>query len=425
MKPLAICITAALFITLIVSLRLRPTDGDFKLPEAQRKAAFAQVAKAWSGAPKTLAAGWGMSHLPLRKLGGTNKQARSAREGLPPRLSLLLLGQPEAPQIALITLEVVSVPKRLAQLLRSYAAEVLSLPSQRIIVVATHTHAGPRPSFGPALQLAFGAPEMEEKGLAASVAYAAKEARKTYARARLGHASSRLPAYIANRSHGVTTAVDDRLRCLVLDIGGRALLLWNYAAHPTLVARHSAHADGDYPARVAAILEQQGGIDQVIFVPGRSAHATVATQRNPERLAEVLAHALRGLEIIATNAMNSRVALSFKPIELPELQPLMPVFGPFTAAPWLSRWLGDNERTVSLLRLGPLGLTFVSGEVSNGLVPSKSARQWVVSLAGSGLGYLVLPKDRNVEPERPFVLLNDQQLKQMGELLRIVSGSGD
>jgi hypothetical protein len=425
MKRLAICLTGAYLITLIVSLQFGATDGDFALPEAQRKAALAQVAKAWSLAPKELAAGWGMSNLPLRKVGAANEQTRTAREGLPPRLSLLLLGQPGAPKMALVTLEVLSVPKRLAQLVRAYAGEVLSLPSERIVVVATHTHAGPRPAFGPALQVAFGAPEMDEKGMASSVAYAANEARKTYARARLGHASSRLPTYIANRSHGATAVVDDRLRCLVLDVGGRALLLWSYAAHPTLVARHSSQADGDYPARVAAILEQQGGIDQVVFLPGRSAHATVATERNPERLAEVLAHALRGLELIATNTMNSRVALSFSPIELPEVQPLIPLFDRVTAAPWLSRWLGDNERSVSLLRLGSVGLTFVSGEVSNGLVPSTSARQWVVSLAGSGLGYLVLPKDRNVEPERPFVLLNDQELTQIGELLRIVSRSGD
>ena len=44
-------------------------------------------------------------------------------------------------------------------------------------------------------------------------------------------------------------------------------------------------------------------------------------------------------------------------------------------------------------------------------------------MSGSGLGYLVDPRDRFVEPERPLVLLSEAELSQMGELLRIVAGS--
>ena len=60
--------------------------------------------------------------------------------------------------------------------------------------------------------------------------------------------------------------------------------------------------------------------------------------------------------------------------------------------------------------------------MSNGLV-EHLRDQWVVSMSGSGLGYLVDLGDRFVEPERPLVLLSETELSQMGELLRIVAGS--
>jgi len=425
MKRLLICIVALALGAGLASLRLRPSDGPSKLPEALQKAAFAKVARAWSSRPGALAAGWGLADLPIAKLGTADPESkkRSARAELPPRLSVLVLGQPGAPKMALVTAEMLSIPARTALLLRAYAGEALSMPREYIVVVATHTHAGPRPHFGPALRVAFGHSELEEQGLASAVAYAADQARRSYQQVRFGASSSRLSTYIANRSPGASSPVDDRLRAVQLSAQGRRVLLWSYAAHPTLVARSSRQADGDYPARVASILEEQAGFDQVIFLPGRTAHATVATERNPDRLAEILAHALRGLAEVADNGSTAQAGLAFEPIELPAIDPRFTLIGDLVAAPWLQSWLGKNESKVHLLRLGSVGMTFVAGEVSNGLVPSTSGDQWVVSLSGSGLGYLVDPKDRSVQPERPLVLLGKSELTQMGELLRIVAGS--
>ena len=137
----------------------------------------------------------------------------------------------------------------------------------------------------------------------------------------------------------------------------------------------------------------------------------------------MLAHALGGLATIAENQSTALTGLAFEQIELPALEPRLPVVAGLVVAPWLHQWLGRNEVQTHLLRLGRVGLTFVSGEVSNGLVPSTSGDQWVVSMSGSGLGYLVDPRDRFVEPERPLVLLSEAELSQMGELLRIVAGS--
>ena len=161
----------------------------------------------------------------------------------------------------------------------------------------------------------------------------------------------------------------------------------------------------------------------MIFLPGRTAHATVATERNPDRLAVVLIQALLGLEEMAKHNSFSNVGFAFESIELPELDPRVPLVSDVVAAPWLHNWLGSSDIHVHLLRVGRIGMTFVSGEVSNGLVPSTAGDQWVVSLSGSGLGYLVDPRDRSVQPEQPLVLLGTNELSQMGELLRIVAGS--
>ena len=190
------------------------------------------------------------------------------------------------------------------------------------------------------------------------------------------------------------------------------------APHPRVAARSMQTV---ITSRVASILEEQAA-PSVIFLPGRTAHATVATQRHPDRLAGCW-RTRRRPATIAENQSTALTGLAFEQIELPALEPRLPVVAGLVVAPWLHQWLGRNEVQTHLLRLGRVGLTFVSGEVSNGLVPSTSGDQWVVSMSGSGLGYLVDPRDRFVEPERPLVLLSEAELSQMGELLRIVAGS--
>ena len=68
-------------------------------------------------------------------------------------------------------------------------------------------------------------------------------------------------------SPGASSPVDDRLRVLRLNARGRRLLVWSYSAHPTLVARNSLEADGDYPARVARGLEEKLDFDQNVSEP--------------------------------------------------------------------------------------------------------------------------------------------------------------
>ena len=108
-----------------------------------------------------------------------------------------------------LTAEILSVPKRTGELIRAYAGEVLNMPPDRILVIATHTHAGPRPHFGPALHTAFGEPEFDERSLAAAVAYAADQAKKSYQMVQTGSASTQFPAYIANRSPGASSPAAD------------------------------------------------------------------------------------------------------------------------------------------------------------------------------------------------------------------------
>ena len=136
----------------------------------------------------------------------------------------------------------------------------------------------------------------------------------------------------------------------------------------------------------------------------------------------MLAAALGGLATIAENQSTALTGLAFEQIELPRSSHASRSSQGWSWRPGFTNGSGRNEVQTHLLRLGAR-LTFVSGEVSNGLVPSTSGDQWVVSMSGSGLGYLVDPRDRFVEPERPLVLLSEAELSQMGELLRIVAGS--
>ena len=114
MRRHLICLSLAVLAVILASVRLRPTPSALELPEATKKVAFAKVAKAWSADPAPLEAGWGRVDLPLAKLGqeGSTSTVRTGRAGLPPRLSVLILGQRGQPEAVLVTAELLSTPRR-------------------------------------------------------------------------------------------------------------------------------------------------------------------------------------------------------------------------------------------------------------------------------------------------------------------------
>ena len=82
---------------------------------------------------------------------------------------------------------------------------------------------------------------------------------------RMGSSDSQLSTYIANRSPGASSPVDDRLRAITSTHRVVACCCGPTQRTHLRVAAH-ARADGDYPARVASILEEQAGYHQVIFL---------------------------------------------------------------------------------------------------------------------------------------------------------------
>ena len=209
----------------------------------------------------------GSSRSPARQTRPRQQIARAhGPVGLPPRLSVLILGQRGQPEAVLVTAELLSTPRRTNLLVRAYAGESVAIPPERILIVATHTHAGPGP-FGPALRIAFGSRKARTK-LAAAVAYAAGRAKQNHQGAygvvdsrlsttsRIGAQAPRHPSMSASGRSPSTHQV-------------AACCCGPTPAHPPS-CRGAQRADGDYPG--VAHPRRTSRHRRVIFLPGRTAH---------------------------------------------------------------------------------------------------------------------------------------------------------
>ena len=128
MKRVTVCIAIGIISLVLATVRYHPEEPGAQLSEALQKSTYASVARVQSAKAGLLAAGWSKVDLPIAKLAHDNNPGRTAREELVPRLSVLLIGRPTQPQLALITLETLAIPDRLDRVLRAYAGEVLNMP---------------------------------------------------------------------------------------------------------------------------------------------------------------------------------------------------------------------------------------------------------------------------------------------------------
>jgi len=200
----------------------------------------------------------------------------------------------------------------------------------------------------------------------------------------------------------------------VIDRAGTRLLLWSYAAHPTLVGHSAAHRDADYPGRVESLLKRDLHAQMAMFLPGQTAQAGAAATRDPQGFAFALAEALAGLRVLADGNPSEQCALEMTAMTTDEGTAL-PLFGPFTLAPFIGRQLGPNDQRIVAVNLCGQRIVALAGEPARGLFGGRKAGEWLIGMAGMGYGYLVPPADRYRGVEAPFVVLSDGGLARMRE----------
>ncbi len=292
--------------------------------------------------------------------------------------------------VVFVSAELLLIP---ALLVEAVEERTRDLGVDRLLLAATHTHAGPGGFWEEPLgeRLATGPyDEATFERVAAAIVEAVKRALAARAPASLAVARGEARDLVRNRHRG--GLVDGRLvRVSVTAPGGAPLAdLVLFPSHATMLGVGNRLLSGDWPGalmrgRAAPLLFFQGAVgDQSPLVPG-------GLPSTPESYAGLVKQRLEGLTL-GTPEPEPELAVTTSTVVLPA-----PV--PGAAPPPLRRLLANlfydlvpSLARISAVRLGPLTLVAVPGEPV-----AEVGRRWreaagedteLLALAGDYLGYI-------------------------------------
>jgi len=291
--------------------------------------------------------------------------------------------------IALVSAEILLVPGDLA---RALEREVSDLKLDRVVLAATHTHAGPGGYWDEPLGERFATGPFDRavfELLVGRAALAVREAERALRPARLAVAFGSAPELAWGRGGG---AVDGHLvRARLSDPGGAPIAeVVLFPAHATLLGPANRLISGDWPgalmrAGAAPVLFFQGALgDQAPRMPP-------GEPPNPEAYARAIGARIDALVEGAPDPSPALAAAACR-IGLPSPDPgAVPPFLRRVARNLLDPLLPAEAELVAL-RLGPLTLLAVPGEpvaeVGRRFRALAGPGSEILSLAGDYLGYV-------------------------------------
>jgi hypothetical protein len=307
----------------------------------------------------------------------------------------LVLAEPGC-AVALVSVEILLVPGDLARAAAEQARQRAGVELDQVVIVATHTHAGPggywRNPAGERFATGPYDPDLASK-LAGRIAEAVARASKSLQPALLQISRADLPGLARNRDG---ERVDGRLLALrAAAVDGRTIgELLVFPAHSTVLGSRNRLVSGDWPGAlarsrpgVALVLQGALGDQSVQLPPGVAA--------DPDAYARALGERVSALTFPPGETAPPFAAAAAE-VSLPD-----PEFG---GAPPLLRRLAANvlggsvpaRSRVVALRAGPALLLLAPAEPVEAV-----GRAWrqaagdgaeAVSLAGDYLGYVETPQ---------------------------------
>lgn len=294
-------------------------------------------------------------------------------------------------RVGLVSLEVLSVTPEVASRVRERAR---ALGVGEVLVLATHTHSS-LGGYDPRLVaqlVGIGRYRPETVDAIVAAANAALEAAAgalTGVTLEVGAAQEQ--AFVYTRSGGETP--DGTLtRAVLRGPAGPVAELLVFAAHPTLVPRHRAYVDPDYPGRLSALRESEGS-GVTLFLQGAVGNASVAFGQGwgLERVADFS----RALAELAGKAPLTPAGESVR-LSLARVEAAMPRPDSSRLVPSFTRAAGNNllchssprVAEVTALALGPLEWLGVPGEPTTGAGAELVRRTGATRVLGLVDGYL-------------------------------------
>lgn len=314
----------------------------------------------------------------------------------------LALKQGEA-QVMILSVDLLAVTDEMrGAVLRKIRAKRF-FPRHGLMIAATHTHSGPGALSSRFLEQfaagPFDRPFFEKMtDTLAETALLATEALKP---ARISHGVAAVPELIRNRMDR-SGPVDSELRFVEFVGEGeeRIAALVNFSAHATVLKPDNLHFSGDYPGFLEAALEAQGGV--ALFTAGSVADQTAHPPEGSDRYeqAEAMGRELaRRVGESPRTMPQERAALSahLLSIRLPPAQVKMKPGK--RLAPFLSSPFFDAETVLQTIRIGPVLLIGIPGDMSvllgekmKASARARGMEAMIVGFANDYIGYL-LPRE--------------------------------
>lgn len=297
-------------------------------------------------------------------------------------------------QVGLVSLDLLLVPDVLAARVRERAR---ASGLEDVLVLATHTHSSLGGYDSRLVAQLSGTGRYREDVvdvITAAAGDALAQAAAALAPVSLEVGEARKQAFVVSRSGGPKP--DGVLtRAVFRGQEGPVAELLLFAAHPTMVPRHRAYVDPDYPGRLSALREEDGsGVTLVLQGAGGNASVAYSEGQGLERVSGFS----RALAELAGDAPLSPVGETVR-LSLARADAAMPRPDASRLVPSLTRAAGDNLlcesaprlAEVGALVLGPLKLVAVPGEPSVAAgteLLRRTGATGVLSLADGYVGYV-------------------------------------
>ena len=343
---------------------------------------------------------------------GQNRRAETIHDELTARALAL---QDENRMLVLVALDLIGFFRRDVFDVVQKANEACKASKISIIIASTHTHHGPDTmglwgpddkTCGVDLEYLTGLKEKIVDTILASI--------EKMQPAMLKVSSVQVPGVVKNARD--PSIIDDELTvaqfCTPSE-GNPLLTLFNFPCHPEVLWEHNPHISADYPGFLRRRVEIVTGAPCIFFSGALGGMMTPDVKdhsfEEAEQMGEVLAKA--GINAIQTGVSDQLPSISFNRVDLRVklTNILFKLAFERGLLPDLRNKKGEVDTEVSLLKIGPLWLTGIPGEMLPKLGLKLKTRlkeagaqvTGIIGLANDELGY-ILPTEDFRYPLNPF-----------------------
>jgi hypothetical protein len=350
-------------------------------------------------------------------------------------------------RVAIVATDLIAVSDNLVAACRKIIEDRLGIPAEHVLICAAHNHSGPT-GFQEGSLLGTEHDSDLFSFLRGQIVLAVEEALSSLRPAHLAYRSGHLEGATTNRQQGNAETIDPEvgvLKIWVPETRETIATLFNFTGHPVILGGDNLEISGEYPGEAQRTVEGVlGGV--ALFTQGACGDVTMQRNGPPFLEVERLGHVLAG-EVIKTAelirekqspAVAGRLLdLDLEPRELPSIEEAKDLLetakqahresegssAPLARIKRLERamdsaettlflaefadshpkaWKESSQGSVQVLRIGPLFLVGVPGElfVEYGLEMKQRVRQMadlpmvLVGLANGYNGYFVTPRAR-------------------------------